>query len=98
MMEPKRFRLQAITRTYMWCGKLSNTVLFSSSYDNQLRGELLLKNIITVPSVPEIEMENLLRRIVGENYTGTLQLLNNQEVDVEAFYSLDNSVLREIGE
>ena len=46
----------------------------------------------------KIEMENLLRRVVGENYTGTLEILNGQEVDVEAFYSLNDSVLREIGE
>ena len=42
-------------------------------------------------------MEKLLKSVVGENYASTLKILNEEEVDVEAFYSLHDSLLTSIG-
>ena len=42
-------------------------------------------------------METLLKQVIGENYSGTLNIFRDEEVDMEAFYSLDSKTLKEIG-
>ena len=43
-----------------------------------------------------MDLETLLHQVVGENYQGTMAILIDEEIDVEAFYALDSDTLREI--
>ena len=42
-------------------------------------------------------MENLLKTVIGENIQRTLNIFEDEEIDVEAFYSLNSAILMEIG-
>ena len=44
-----------------------------------------------------MEFEKLLRKVVGENYNGTLKILRDEEIDIDAFYALDSAILEDIG-
>ena len=41
-------------------------------------------------------MESLLKKILGDNVEGTLDLMKEEEVDEEAFLNLDSSHLKEM--
>ena len=43
------------------------------------------------------KMESLLKKILGDNVEGTLDLMKEEEVDEETFLNLDNSHLKEMG-
>ena len=43
------------------------------------------------------KMESLLKKILGDNVKGTLDLMEKEEVDEEAFLNLDSSHLKEMG-
>lgn len=42
-------------------------------------------------------MENLLKRVLGDFYKVTLDILIDEEVDMGAFHELDASTLKELG-
>ena len=43
------------------------------------------------------KMESLLKKILGDNVEGTLDLMKKEEVDEEAFLNLDYSHLKKMG-
>ena len=43
------------------------------------------------------KMESLLKKILGDNVEGTLDLMKEEEVDEEAYLNLDISHLKEMG-
>ena len=42
-------------------------------------------------------MESLLKKILGDNIEGTLDLMKKEEIDEESFLNLERSHLKEMG-
>ena len=43
------------------------------------------------------DVSSILKRILGDSCQETIDIFNDQEIDTEAFYSLDKEVLVELG-